>query len=196
MRYHAESVLDADMGDRPPVLFRVRQRSSAAGTNALLGKPIAENPGRVPGPGDREAARQEAVACREWSAGSGSPCPAMTTGKRQKPTCVAVCVENVGGGKLGGLATGGAGLWTASGLHWAMIRIAITIEAFDAIAATLPLGSVGYENEINERGERLIWLDHGVVARLRAMRGPGESDSDVIVRLAAAAGGKIEWVTP
>jgi hypothetical protein len=32
-----------------------------------------------------------------------------------------------------------------------LIRIAITVEAFEAIAQTLPLGSVGYENEINER---------------------------------------------
>jgi hypothetical protein len=39
-----------------------------------------------------------------------------------------------------------------------MIRIAISQAAFDAIAATLSLDSVGYENEINERGERLIWL--------------------------------------
>jgi hypothetical protein len=30
----------------------------------------------------------------------------------------------------------------------------------------------------------LIWLDHAVVARLRAMRGPGESYSDVVLRLA------------
>ena len=64
-----------------------------------------------------------------------------------------------------------------------MIRIAISEAAFDAIAATLPLGSVGYENATNERGERLIWLDHAVVARLRAMRGSGESYSDVILRL-------------
>ena len=56
-----------------------------------------------------------------------------------------------------------------------MIRIAISQAAFDALAATLPLGSVGYENQTNERGERLIWLDHAVVSRLRAMRGPGES---------------------
>jgi hypothetical protein len=63
-----------------------------------------------------------------------------------------------------------------------MIRIAITQAAFDAICATLPLG-VGYENESNANGERFIWLDHVVVARLRAMRGPGESYSDVIVRL-------------
>jgi hypothetical protein len=69
-----------------------------------------------------------------------------------------------------------------------MIRIAITRAAFEAIARTLPLGSVGYENQINEQGERLIWLDHAVVARLRAMRGPGESYSDVIFRLVADAG--------
>jgi hypothetical protein len=68
-----------------------------------------------------------------------------------------------------------------------MIQIAISQAAFEAIAATLPLGSVGYENETNERGERLIWLDHAVVARLKAMRGPGESYSDVILRRRKAA---------
>jgi hypothetical protein len=61
-----------------------------------------------------------------------------------------------------------------------MVRIAVSQAAFEAIVATLPLGSVGYENTTNERGERLIWLDHAVVARLRAMRGPGESYSDVV----------------
>jgi hypothetical protein len=40
-----------------------------------------------------------------------------------------------------------------------MVRIAITQAAFEAIAKTLPLGSVGYENKVNEKGERLIWLD-------------------------------------
>jgi hypothetical protein len=40
-----------------------------------------------------------------------------------------------------------------------LIRIAITQAAFDAIARTLSLGSVGYENATNERGERLIWLE-------------------------------------
>ena len=65
-----------------------------------------------------------------------------------------------------------------------MIRIAISVEAFDAIARTLPFGSVGYENEINERGERLIWLDLLVLNRLRAVRGPGETFSDAIMRIA------------
>ena len=40
-----------------------------------------------------------------------------------------------------------------------MIRITISVEAFEAIARTLPLGSVGYEAEANERGERLIWIE-------------------------------------
>ena len=30
--------------------------------------------------------------------------------------------------------------------------------AFDALAAMLSLGSVGYQSEVNERGERLVWL--------------------------------------
>jgi hypothetical protein len=60
-----------------------------------------------------------------------------------------------------------------------MVRIAISQSAFDAIAKTLPLGSMGYENKVNEKGERLIWLDRAVVDRLRHLRGPGESYSDV-----------------
>ena len=69
-----------------------------------------------------------------------------------------------------------------------MIRIAISQAAFDAIVATLPLGSVGYENAVNERGERLIWLDHAVIARLRSMRGQSELFSEVILRLVEREG--------
>ncbi len=65
-----------------------------------------------------------------------------------------------------------------------MVRISISQAAFDAIAATLPLGSVGYETEANERGERLIWLEDAMADRLGAMRGPGESFSDAIIRIA------------
>lgn len=65
-----------------------------------------------------------------------------------------------------------------------MIRIAITAEAFEAIAGTLPLGAVAVEPEANAKGERTVeevWVD-----RLGAMRAPGESYSDVILRLATA----------
>ena len=68
-----------------------------------------------------------------------------------------------------------------------MIRIAISQAAFEAICATLPLGSVSFENKVNERGCRLIWVERRVVDRLRALRGPGESYSEVILRLAAEA---------
>jgi hypothetical protein len=60
--------------------------------------------------------------------------------------------------------------------------------ALRSAAATLPLGSVGYENKANEKGERLIWLGQAVVARLWAMRGPGESYSEVILRIAGRKG--------
>ena len=64
-----------------------------------------------------------------------------------------------------------------------MVRIAISVEAFEAIARTLPLGSVGYEAEADERGERTVWLEEVWVNRLGAMRGPGETYNDAILRL-------------
>jgi len=70
-----------------------------------------------------------------------------------------------------------------------MIRIGITQAAYEAIYATLPFGSVGYENQVNERGERLIWLEPAVLARLKAMRGRGESCSDVILKLVETESG-------
>jgi len=65
-----------------------------------------------------------------------------------------------------------------------MIRIAITPAAYAAIAATLALGTVAVEPERAQDGGVHIWLDPGVLAKLRALRGPGESYSDVILRLA------------
>ena len=65
-----------------------------------------------------------------------------------------------------------------------MIKITIGAEAFEAIARTLPLGSVGDEAEANERGERTVWLEEVWVDRLGAMQGPDESFSDAIIRIA------------
>jgi FRG domain len=53
-----------------------------------------------------------------------------------------------------------------------MIRIAITVEAFEAIARTLPLGRVGFETKVNADGSRTVWLDPRVLDKLGAMRGP------------------------
>jgi hypothetical protein len=70
----------------------------------------------------------------------------------------------------------------------AVIRIAISQAAFDAIARTMPFGSVNYETRVDDKDERYIWLPRAVVDRLRYLRAPGESFSDVILRLAAEAG--------
>ncbi len=45
------------------------------------------------------------------------------------------------------------------GIHWGnggFIRIAITEAAFEAIAATLPLGFVGFERVAGAEGERFV----------------------------------------
>ena len=47
-----------------------------------------------------------------------------------------------------------------------VIRIAITAEAFDAVAATLPLGTVAYGAEIAASGERSIWVERSALDRL------------------------------
>jgi len=50
-----------------------------------------------------------------------------------------------------------------------VIRIAISSAAFEAI----------------QQGERYVWLENAMADRLAALRGPDESYSDVILRLAA-----------
>jgi hypothetical protein len=51
------------------------------------------------------------------------------------------------------------------------------------IAGTLP-GNVGVEQQRAENGDIYVWLQPIVVDKLRALRGPGESYSDVILRVA------------
>ena len=51
-----------------------------------------------------------------------------------------------------------------------MIRMAITVEAFQAIERTLPIGSVAVEPKVNEKGKREIWLEDGALNRLRLPR--------------------------
>ena len=48
---------------------------------------------------------------------------------------------------------------------------------------SLTFGSVGFEAEVDAKGERLIWVENVVVDRRTALRRPGESYSDVIMRL-------------
>jgi hypothetical protein len=66
-----------------------------------------------------------------------------------------------------------------------MVRISITAEGFAALASTIPFGNICFELVLNAKGERLIWIEQVWADKLRAVRGPGESYSDVILRLVA-----------
>jgi hypothetical protein len=50
------------------------------------------------------------------------------------------------------------------------------------------LGTVAVEPERDEGGSVPIWLDPGILARLKALRGPGESYSDAIIRVRGGEG--------
>jgi hypothetical protein len=72
-----------------------------------------------------------------------------------------------------------------------VIRISITSAAFDAIATTLPLGSVGYEPQRTAEGGYFIWIERTWLNKLEALRQPGEGLSETIIRLVATeAGGR------
>jgi hypothetical protein len=60
-----------------------------------------------------------------------------------------------------------------------MIRIAITAAAYDAITATLPLSSIGYEAKRSDQGDYFIWLERRALDRLDALSQPGEGYSEV-----------------
>jgi hypothetical protein len=64
-----------------------------------------------------------------------------------------------------------------------MVTISISTTAFAAIASTLPKGST-VDGRPDDNGGYLVMLDRRVLDRLAAMRRPGESYSDVILRLA------------
>jgi hypothetical protein len=66
-----------------------------------------------------------------------------------------------------------------------MIAISITPAAHRAIKASL-LGTAGATPRPGPDGLIRIWLDRKFVDRLGHMHGPGESYSDVILRLAEA----------
>jgi hypothetical protein len=58
----------------------------------------------------------------------------------------------------------------------------LTDAAYDAIASTLPKGTARWPME-RDQGQCFIQVEAAVVDRMRAMRRPGESYSQVILRL-------------
>jgi hypothetical protein len=75
------------------------------------------------------------------------------------------------------------GFWCAN--LAAVVRIALTAEAYAAIASILPPGANIGPLEMAPNGQWCVWLPHAIVDGLARMRGARESYSDVILRLAA-----------
>ncbi len=71
-------------------------------------------------------------------------------------------------------------------LDRAMMVITIAAKAYAAIAPILLAGSVGPEVAPNR--EYLVWLPQHTVDHLLALRAPGDTLSDVILRLLAERG--------
>jgi predicted CopG family antitoxin len=67
-----------------------------------------------------------------------------------------------------------------------VVTISITAEAYATIRSTLPKG-VRAKPRLDEGGGFKITLDRYTLDRLKALRAPSESFSDVILRLAADA---------
>jgi hypothetical protein len=63
-----------------------------------------------------------------------------------------------------------------------MIRVAPNDAAYDGIASTLPKGAARWPMR-RDRGQCFVQVEAAVVDRMRAMRRPGESYSQVILRL-------------
>jgi hypothetical protein len=86
-----------------------------------------------------------------------------------------------------------AALWRGRELwdvpHFLLQKPSSLILTVSRSSPPIPLGSVSYENHVNERGERCVWLPRNVVDRLKAQCRPGEGYSDVIMRLLAAGDG-------
>ena len=66
----------------------------------------------------------------------------------------------------------------------AVIKIAISAQAFQVIAESLPFASVTVEPEGAPNGRVEIWLAPNLLAKLQMLRRPSESYSDVILALA------------
>ena len=69
-----------------------------------------------------------------------------------------------------------------------MVPIAITPAAYAVIVATHP-ASARHKRSSAPNGEFFVWLEPQYVDRLGELRKPGESYSDVILRLAEASEG-------
>jgi hypothetical protein len=72
-----------------------------------------------------------------------------------------------------------------------MIRLAISAEAFDAIAETLALGRVAFEAQTAATDGRFILVEKHALDQLCALRQRGEDLSGVALRLATIEASRV-----
>jgi len=60
-----------------------------------------------------------------------------------------------------------------------MIRIAITAEAYDAVAKMLPLGAVAYDAKVSASGEPSVWVERNALDSLELVVRLALLDSEV-----------------
>lgn len=72
----------------------------------------------------------------------------------------------------------------AAGFRIGMIRIAISAAVHEALSSSLPKGSGRWPMQ-REGDKCFIQVEQATLERMRAMRRPGESYGDVILRLVA-----------
>ena len=91
--------------------------------------------------------------------------------------------RNLAGSPAGSACGIASGTSAARGPFTHMIAITITAEAYEAVRAS-PFGQAMVAPPPGPDGLIRIWLDREFVDRLGRMREPGESYSDVILRMA------------
>jgi hypothetical protein len=64
-----------------------------------------------------------------------------------------------------------------------MIRIAISLAAYEAIASMMPEGTARPPEPLEGGEDVALWLDHRTLAVLRMVRVAGEGYSETILRL-------------
>ena len=67
-------------------------------------------------------------------------------------------------------------------------RQALAAVCHEVLVTALPLGTVAYDPEPNAKGEHLIWLKEDGSTSSTPCASPGESYSDVILRLVELGG--------
>ena len=160
-------------GARSPVCWTGLDGAGAGPVGAGKGWPVSCGSNRVPalwghlGPSLRPAGAAPALPLPVALSGVAPGSPARCRGHASRSEGVPIWLDQGSAGDDAGRGQRvSAGRGQAPGVVPGVAcrspvrseRVAISVEGFEAIARTLTLGSVSFENKTDEEGQRLIWL--------------------------------------